>query len=482
MLWWTVVPQGEDIRHSMGTKGALWERDLKKEMRSANAFEENVSKVKFTESAPQVVRLWEVRTPLCSIQWPPFFPESNSRYFQKFSTSIGGKKNRSHSEVWNENISCIIMLGDASSLHNFVLSRYGLSVSCPGGITPHNANIAPLANIVCCSATQVVVCLRGLEYFLFCVMPSVAHVAGKTNLPYNIYVNIYIYICIQITLQQKSCKFSVYILSHDVPRVFWYFCAMLSHTDTLRHCPYRQGGPAPSTDGPQKHVSCLPFLAAFSGTHFFICFFPRFFSPSKLTPGNENGWRGQSENENRHGWNLWLELHSIEVVTAEMEWQKWWATNRRPSRSGHGRNDRTRSPFARTAAADLMSTCFAVEREGWRKKKRWIATRFIPIRAVRNGCQVQGPKLSKTIRASPAITIWIKKICPIILSRDSSPRNLMDALLQWLWHANLLAEKHFTSYTAIHMKTNWIHAAGKGHKPRIPARDPQEIPAPMGWW
>ena len=121
------------------------------------------------------------------------------------------------------------MLGDASSLHNFVLSRYGLSVSCPGGISPHNANIAPLANIVCCSATQVVVCLRGLEYFSFCVMPSVAHVAGKTNLPYNIWICKYIYMYTNNIATKSVQIFSLYSITRYPTRILIFLCDVVSH-------------------------------------------------------------------------------------------------------------------------------------------------------------------------------------------------------------------------------------------------------------
>lgn len=108
-------------------------------------------------------------------------------------------------------------------------------------------------------------------------MPSVAHVAGKTDLPYNICIYIYT----NIVLQEKSCKFSIYILSHAYFDISVPCCLTL----TLRHCPYRQGGPAPSTDGPQEHVSCLPFLAAFFGTRFLQFFYySRIFFSQQINP------------------------------------------------------------------------------------------------------------------------------------------------------------------------------------------------------
>ena len=61
------------------------------------------------------------------------------------------------------------------------------------------------------------------------------------------------------------------------------------------------------------------------------------------------------------------------------------------------------------------------------KKKRWIATRFIPIRAVRNGCQVQGPNLSQTICNSPAIPVWIQK-------NDQSFCHAIARLATWWTH------------------------------------------------
>ena len=80
----------------------------------------------------------------------------------------------------------------------------------------------------------------------------------------------------------------------------------------------------------------------------------------------------------------------------------------RRGRSGHGRNDRPRSPFAGTAAADLMGTCFAVEGEGWRKKNGGL-----PPGLFRSGlfgmgakCKAQTyPKLSVT----PQRFLWGSK-------------------------------------------------------------------------
>ena len=166
-----------------------------------------------------------------------------------------------------------------------------------------------------------------------------------------------------------------------------------------------------------------------------------------------------------------------------MEWQKWWATNSRRGRSGHGRNDRPRSPFAGTAAADLMRTCFAVEGEGWRKKKNG----GLPPGLFRSGlfgmgagCKAQNyPKLSVTpqrflcgskknvqsfCHAIARLATWWTHCCSEFDMKICWLKNILQVIQLYTW-------KQIES-----------HAAEKGHKPRITARDPQEIPAPMGWW